>query len=382
MSQLVSLDFVPFFASEREYAACRDSILQETDRVLETGQVLQGGAVNDVETAIAEFVGRRHAVAVGSGTDALFFSLQAAGVKSGNEVLVTDFSFVASASCIARLGAVPVFVDVDPRTLHLDFEKAAAAVTANTKAIVLVHVFGSMANPSVAEDFARCHGLQLVEDAAQAFGSAFDGRMGGSIGEVSCFSFDPTKPLAAPSSGGMVLTDDAGIAAHVRRLRYHGKTREGSFVEVGYNSQMSTLTAAVLLLKLRQSPQWQRTRQQITEYYVEQLVELDVALIHVPSAVTHCHHKFVLRTSRRDELRRFLNQQHVETRVHYAVPLHRQPCFRRHTTMNDAEFENTLACVETVVSLPIHAFLTDAEVERVCSSVCQFFHQPAKLVSL
>jgi len=235
---------IPFFGTTREFLAHRAPIMERIERSLETGRMLQGEAVPDLERRVATQVGRRYAVAVNSCTDGLFFALRASGLEPGDEVLVPNLSFVATASSVVRASAVPVFVDVDD-SYNLSLDAARERVTPRTRAIVFVHLYGQMGDARRIETFARDHGLILIEDAAQAFGASFAGRNAGSLGSASCLSFDPTKPISAVGSGGMVLTDDGEIAARVRRLRYHGRGPDGDFVELGFNSQMSTLVAAV-----------------------------------------------------------------------------------------------------------------------------------------
>jgi len=362
---------IPFFGVAREFAAYRHEILARIEDVLSSGQVLQGKPIADFENRVASLIDRKHAIAVGSCTDALYFALLAAGIRPGDEVLVTDFSFIASASCIARLGAVPVFVDVD-NTYNMDLEKAAALVTKKTRAMVFVHLYGQMSDPVKIETFAQEHGLILVEDAAQAIGAGFNGRPAGSLGLLSCFSFDPTKPISAPGSGGMVLTDDDVMADRVRRLRYHGKAGDGRFVEIGYNSQMPTLTAAVLDFKLEHNAEWLARRRAIAQYYIDCLSDLELVLPVEQVGAVHIYHKFVVRSTRRDELRARLAESGIQTMIHYPQPLHRQPCFAQ-WSYDDRYYPMSLAYASTVLSLPIHPFLTDAEVEAVVDAIKAFY---------
>jgi dTDP-4-amino-4,6-dideoxygalactose transaminase len=363
----VSESTIPFFGIAREFAVHRHEIMTRIEDALATGQALQGEPVFEFETRMATLGGRKHGMAVNSCTDALFFALKAAGVQPGDEVLVTDFTFVASASCIARLGAIPVFVDVDD-TYNMDLEKAAALITPKTKVMVFVHLYGQMMDPDRLETFARQHDLILVEDAAQAIGAMFNGRPAGSLGLVSCVSFDPTKPVSAPGSGGIVLTDDPGIAARVRLLRYHGKAPTGEFVEIGYNSQMPTLTAAVLNFKLDHNAEWLDRRREIAAYYIDRLSELGLVVPVEQPGSLHIYHKFVVRTSKRDTLMSDLTQHNIQVRIHYSKPLHQQPCFSQ-TNYPDDWYPKSLSFSQTVLSLPIHPFLSDAEVEAVVGAI-------------
>jgi dTDP-4-amino-4,6-dideoxygalactose transaminase len=359
---------IPFFAAEREFAAHERDLLERISAVLRGGQTLQGEQVSRFEEELARRVGRAHAVALGSGTDALFFALRALGIGPGDEVLVPALSFIASASCIVRAGARPVFVDVDERYL-LDLDSARDAVSARTRAVIAVDLFGQTPDPRRLDEFARRHELAVIEDAAQALGAAH----AGAIGAVSCFSFDPTKPLAAAGSGGALLTDTAELAARVRRLRWHGRDASGRYAELGYNSQLPEVSAAVLRHKLEREPAWRAARQRIAARYGAALAA--VSAIQAPEHdddATHAFSKYVIRSGDRDLLRERLARAGVPTRIHYARPLHREPLFAGAQAAADAGAPTCpnaerIAC--EVLSLPIHAFLHEHEVDQVVAAL-------------
>ncbi|MDZ4371005.1 MAG: DegT/DnrJ/EryC1/StrS family aminotransferase [Phenylobacterium sp.] len=363
---------VEFFGCGQEHLELQAEILDAASRVLTGGKVLQGPDVAQFESSIAEQCGRRHAVAVGSGTDALFFALVAADVGVGDEVLVPDFSFLASASAILRLGARPVFVDVGP-DCTLDLDRAAASVTARTRALVHVQLFGGMAAPAAVEQFAADHDLILVEDFAQSFGAGLGGRRAGSMGLAGAVSFDPTKVLGAPGSGGAVVTDDDAVCARVRRLRYHGK-EGGAFVELGYNSQMPSLTAAILSLKLARFESWRARRTQTAQHYLKAFEPLPLGRPLWPDDVRHVWHKFVVQTPHRDALAAYLAGQGVATAIHYATPFHREPLFG--PSGDDEDFPESSRLSRQSLSLPIHSHLRADEVERVAAAVTAFFSRP------
>jgi dTDP-4-amino-4,6-dideoxygalactose transaminase len=359
---------IPFFAAERTWAAHGERYGALMSGALASGRALQGPAVGAFEAVLAQRCDRRHAVAVGSGTDALFFALVAAGVGAGDEVVVPAVSFIASASCVLRAGGVPVFADVDEHLL-LDAGAARAALSARTRAILAVDLYGQVVDAEALQAIARERGVALVEDAAQALGARGAGdRRAGAIGVLSCCSFDPTKTVAAPGSGGAVLTDDDDIAAHLRRLRWHGRDDDGDHVELGYNSQLPTASAAVLHDKLsRHDAAWTRRRRAIAARYDEALSGSRVRPVAIAAGRTHVFHKYVVRSPVRDALRAALGEHGVTTLVHYAAPLARQPMFAgraRETATPMAE----RACGE-VLSLPIHAQLPDAAGERVCAAL-------------
>jgi len=255
---------IPFFGLQREHIKYKDLYLDLFEEVLDDGRVLQGIEVESLEKKMAGYCGRDYAVAVNSCTDALYFALVASGIGPGDEVLVTDFSFVASASCILRAGAKPVFVDIREDNYNMDIYKA--ELTEKTKAMIFVNLYGRMMNPIEVTQFCANNKLILIEDAAQSLGSMFDGFRSGRNGFISCLSFDPTKVLGAPGSGGMVLTNNSRVAEDIRRLRYHGKGQDG-FSSLGYNSQMPSSTAYILMAKADMNAMWKSRRIHIANYY-------------------------------------------------------------------------------------------------------------------
>ena len=350
---------LPFFAAARtwaEHGARHTRLMAET---LAGGQALQGPPVAAFEAALAERCGRRHAVAVGSGTDALYFALVAAGVGPGDEVLVPAVSFIATGACVLRAGAVPVFVDVDPWLL-LDLDAARAALTPATRALIAVDLYGQTVAPAAFEAFAAEHGLTLVEDAAQALGA----REAGSIGWASCCSFDPTKTIAAPGSGGAVLCDDDAAAAAVRSLRWHGRDGDGRFVLRGHNSQLPSASAAVLRDKLAFDAAWTARRRAIAAAYDAALAGTAQRPVGVAPGRDHTFHKYVVRSPARADLAARLAAAGIPTRVHYDRPLYREPVFGPRPR-GASECPAAEAACREVLSLPIHAYLSDAEVERV-----------------
>ena len=358
---------VPFFGVQREYEAHAADYVRLFQAAMATGQALQGPPVVELEQRLASLAGRKHAIAVNSCTDALYFSLFAAGVRPGDSVLVTDFSFVASASSIARCGATPVFVDIGD-DYNMDFADAARRVRKNTKALVLVHLYGQMIEPARAERFCKEHGLALVEDAAQAIGAERDGRRAGSLGIASCLSFDPTKPISSIGSGGCVLTDDGGVAQAARRLRYHGKNDKGEFQELGFNSQLSTVAASLINFKLERLPVWTERRRALAHAMNDRLAGLPLRVPREAQPGSHIYHKYVIAAPDRDRLKESLAAAGIETLIHYAAPLHRQPLFAASAT-DDGDYARSLQCSKEVLSLPIHPFLSDEEVERITAAV-------------
>jgi dTDP-4-amino-4,6-dideoxygalactose transaminase len=359
---------VPFFGTEREWAAHGAQLLPGVEAALASGRWLGGDAVAAFEQALASRCARRHAVAVGSGTDALFFVLRALGLGPGDEVLVPDLSFVATASAIVRVAAAPVWVDVDEHGI-LDLEAAAAAVSPRTAAVVAVSLFGRPLDAEAVEGFAARHGLVLVEDAAQALGASAHGRPAGSVGIAGCLSFDPTKPVSAPGSGGAIVTDDEPLASACRALRLHGRDAAGAFSRLGYNSQLTTLAAAVLRRKLDLEPRWRARRQAIAASWSAAFADVDglVAPSQAPGT-EHAFSKYVVRLAGgRDAVRAALADDGVPALVHYPLALHAHPLFAPWPAGDEPP--RALELSRSVLSLPMHPFLTDAEAEHVADAV-------------
>lgn len=360
---------VPFFALDREYQELREPLLQAFDAVLASGQLLQGDAVPELEERLAGYAHRRHAVAVNSCTDALYFALVAAGIGPGDEVLVPDYTFAATATAVLRTGATAIFVDVDD-VWGLDLDLAESALTPATAALVYVHLYGRLARRDEAEAFAQRHGIALIEDAAQAFGAESGGRPAGSAGLVSCYSFDPTKVVGALGSGGAVLTDDDDVAATARSLRYHGRSGR-EFVRLGFNAQLSTVAAATLLVKLEAEERWLRRRREIAEAFVDALQGPGVTVPDAGGEREHIFHKFVVRTAERDALAAELEARGVSTMVHYSYCIHELPLVAEYAH-RVVESGNAAAATREVLSLPIHPHLTDDEVARVVEAAQAF----------
>jgi dTDP-4-amino-4,6-dideoxygalactose transaminase len=356
---------VPFYKCAREYAEHKEQILKITDEVLSSGQVLQGHWVEDFEKALASFVRRAYAVAVGSCTDALFFALKALGIGEGDKVLVPNFTFPASATCILRAKAIPVFVDVNENG-NMDL-KQAEKYAKDAKAMIYVHLYGQMETQSLIRRFASHYNLKVIEDAAQALGSAHDKVKAGSIGEMACFSFDPTKPLSAPGSGGAVVTNSLRYRDTIEALRYHGKVDQ-DFHCLGYNSQMPSITAAILSYKLKLLDNQQYERMEyIAGHYNRQL---DYFLELPLWDRGFNYHKYVVRTDRRPDLKLYLEDLGVETKIHYQTPLSAMPVFSGY---GRDKYPNSFRLAKTVLSLPCHSYLTHDEVSLVIQGIRNFF---------
>ena len=335
-----------------QYAALKPEIDAAMQRVLADGRYILGKDVLAFEREMATDAGKRHAIGVSSGTDALTAALWAVGVGHGDEVITTAFSFFATAGCIARLGATPVFADIEAGTFNLDPHSALARVTARTKAIVPVHLFG---RPATRLEV----GLPIVEDAAQAVGSS-------GLGDLAAISFFPSKNLGAAGDAGMVLADDDGIAERVRLYRTHGQVARHVHAVPGANFRLDTLQAAILRVKRPHLAAWTERRRANAETY-RTLLE-GTPLVLPDDAPGHVWNQFVVRAPRRDELRAFLAGRNVETEIYYPTPLHRQPCFERMESMPEAE-----RAAREVLALPVHPQLVHEHLVYVADSIRAFF---------
>lgn len=367
-----SMEIIPFFGIKREYSDNKDIFLQLIDESLSTGLVLRGSEVARLEEIVKKLCERRYSIAVNSATDGLFFALKALGIGPGDEVLVTDFSFIASASCILRCGAKPVFVDIND-DYNIDLTQIEAKVTPRTKAVIVVHLFGQMINPEALFSTARKYNLFLVEDAAQAFGAKYNEVPAGSIGDISIISFDPTKVIGAPGNGGIVLTDSENLANIVKLLRYHGKNQAGEFITQGFNSQMSSIVANILCYKISKMDEWYNRRKQIASYYSSMLrTRFDMHVPNICDNHSHIFHKYVIRTHGKEKLLKYLQKKKIEIMIHYPKALHENFCFL--TQDIESLIQNNASLIaQEVLSLPIHPFLTDNEIQHIVDSIIKYF---------
>jgi len=311
---------LPFRDLSLENQSIRDELLQALTETLDSGTFILGPKVAAFEAAVAERVGTRVAVGVASGSDALVIGLRALGVGPGDEEITSPFTFVATPEAIVRVGARPVFVDIDQETLALDPQRVEDAITPRTRALLPVHVFGRVADMASIMDLARRHGLVVLEDAAQAMGAKLDGRSAGSLGHAAAFSFFPTKNLGALGDGGMLTTDSLQVAEIARSLRQHGKVGPG-FEEVGYNSRLDALQAAVLLAKLPHLERWTAERRAIAAQYAEAFRGMDGVTCPLdPGGDAHVFHQYAVRVAggRREVLAAWLASRGVETKVYYS----------------------------------------------------------------
>ena len=371
---------VPLIDLQAQFAPLRDGVLDAIARVCDAQHFILGPEVEALERELEAFLGIPHAVGVSSGTDALLAALMALDVGPGDEVVTTPFSFFATAGSIARVGARPVFVDIDPATFNIDAGSVAAALTPKTKAVVPVHLFGQSADMAPIVDVAARSGIPVIEDAAQAIGACYRGAPVGGIGTIGCFSFFPTKNLGAFGDAGLVTTSQDGLARRLRSIRQHGGEVKYRHDVVGANFRLDALQAAVLRVKLPHLSSWTASRRRNAERY-EALFKnagLDgtVTLPMRSPDSTHIYNQFVIRAPERDRLHAHLKAAGIGTEIYYPVPLHLQPCFRE-LGYRTGSFPAAEQASSEVLALPIYGELTDAQQERVVEQIGYFFQRRA-----
>jgi dTDP-4-amino-4,6-dideoxygalactose transaminase len=368
---------VPLLDLVAQYQATRHAVMPAVLSVIERQQFIMGPEVAQLEEAVARLCHARHAVGCASGTDAILLPLKALGLEPGDEVITTAFTFFATAGTIHNAGGTPVFVDIDPGTFNISPEAIEAAITPRTRAIVVVHLFGQLAPMERILPVAARHGLPVIEDACQAIGARrrIEGewRLAGETGWVGTLSFFPSKNLGGYGDGGMMVTQDDAAADRLRRLRLHGGTRQYFHEEVGTNSRLDTLQAAVLLAKLPFLAEWSAGRRRNAEHYQAGLAGL--AGLRTPAtdpANEHIFHQYVVRAERRDDLQAFLRDREIGTAIYYPLALHLQPCFA-HLGYRPGSLPVTEQAMADVLALPIYPELTAAQRDWVIESIRAFY---------
>jgi dTDP-4-amino-4,6-dideoxygalactose transaminase len=367
---------IPMVDLVGEYRGIQDEIDEAVHRVLESGHFILGEEVEGFEHEVAVYLSVRHAVGVASGSDALLLALMALGIGPGDKVITTPFSFFATASAIVRLGATPVFCDIDPRTFDLDPDSVRryleASCTPAVKAVIPVHLYGQCCEMDPLLELAHTYHLNVVEDCAQSFGSTYKGHQSGGMGDIGCFSFFPTKNLGGYGDGGMVTTNDDGLAEHVRMLRAHGARRKYHHEELGINSRLDALQAAILGVKLKHVDEWTDRKRVLAAAYDRELSGIEgLQVPHVMPECRHTYHQYTIKvpSERRAAIQSTLLDVGVQTQVYYPEPLHRQPCFAGMQELSE-KLVNVDAVVSGVLSLPMSHTLPLSITEVVSDILC------------
>jgi dTDP-4-amino-4,6-dideoxygalactose transaminase len=381
---------VPLLDLVGQYQSIKPDVDAAIARVMASQHFILGPVVQECERAIAAYAGSTHGIGMSSGTDALLACMMAEDIGPGDEVITTPYTFFATVGCIARLGATPVFVDIDPVTYNLDAAQIESKVTGKTRMIIPVHLFGQMARMDPIMALAERHGLRVVEDAAQAIGAQRDGRGAGAVGHYGCFSFFPSKNLGGAGDGGMVVTDDAIRAERVALFRAHGSKPKYYHRVIGGNFRLDAIQAAVVLAKLPHLDGWTEARQRNADRYDRLFATSGLAIasslaldggnaprgvqVVLPAnlAQRHIYNQYVVRVDARDELKTWLDARGVSTEIYYPIPMHLQDCFA-YLGHRAGEFPHSERAAKQTLALPIYPELSDAQAEHVVNCVGQFF---------
>jgi dTDP-4-amino-4,6-dideoxygalactose transaminase len=368
---------VPLLDLVAQHQTIRDEVMAAVTRVFDTQQFIMGAGVADFEREAAAYCQVKHAIGCASGSDALLLALMALDVGPGDEVITTSFTFFATASAITRLGAHPVFVDIAPDDFNLNVELLERAITPRTRAIMPVHLFGQCVRMDALLEVARKHNLPVVEDAAQAIGSEFQGQRAGTMGVIGCFSFFPSKNLGGAGDGGLMTTNDDELAAKLKIMRVHGMEPKYYHQVVGINSRLDALQAAVLRVKLKYLDRWTEGRQANAARYGQLFQEAGIEEVTLPKIHEDCRHifnQYTIRCPRRDELKAFLQQTGIGSEVYYPVPLHQQQCFE-FLGYQAGDLPVTEQSALECLSLPIYSELTAEQQQHVVETIAEFYRR-------
>jgi dTDP-4-amino-4,6-dideoxygalactose transaminase len=364
---------VPFVDLTAQYRLLKEEMDRSVIEVLEGGGYILGEPLETFEACFAQYLGCRHVRGVSSGLDALRLGLEALGIGPGDEVIIPANTFIATAFAVSAVRARPVLVDMDPRSFNIDPNLIERAITNATRAIIPVHLYGQPADMDAIADIARRHKLFVIEDACQAHGARYRGKRTGTVGDIGCFSFYPTKNLGAYGDGGALVTNDARIAERVAHLRNYGQAARYQHVEKGWTARLDTLQAAVLTLKMKYLDGWNLRRSALAMHYNAQLGEIsELRLPEVQPDRDHVFHLYVVRTGQRDQLQAFLKSRQIDTLVHYPVPMHLQKAYAD-LGYEPGDFPETEQAAHEILSLPMYPELPSSQQGCVIEAVTEFF---------
>ncbi|MBA7711788.1 dTDP-3-amino-3,6-dideoxy-alpha-D-galactopyranose transaminase [subsurface metagenome] len=363
---------IPLVDLKRESASINNEIEAALKGVLQKGQFILGDNVSLFEKEFAEYCSTKYAIGVASGSDALFLSLMALGVGNGDEVITTPFTFISTVDAISKVGAKPIFADIDEGTYNISLPKIKGRITNRTRAIIVVHLYGNPVDMNPVRKLAKSYNLKIVEDACQAHGAEYKGKKVGSLGDTGCFSFYPTKNLGAYGDGGIVTTSNDEIAQKIKILRDHGRTEKNRHNVIGYNSRLDELQAAVLRVKLKYLEERNEQRRKHAQLYNNLLQDIDHVQIpiEIPFA-KHVYCLYVIKHKSRDELQEYLAFGGISTMIHYPIPVHLQKAYK-YLGFEKGSFPMAEKCASEVLSLPMFSELTQQEIEHICKKLKEF----------
>jgi dTDP-4-amino-4,6-dideoxygalactose transaminase len=362
---------IPLLDLKAQYAKIKEEVLAAVSEVLESQRCIGGPKVEELEKKIAEVSDCKYAVGTSSGTDAILNTLMSLEIGAGDEVITTPFTFFSTVGCIARVGAKPVFVDIDPRTYNIDSAKVADAVTEKTKAIMPVHLFGQMTEMDPIIEVAKKHNIAVIEDAAQSVTSTYKGKKAGSIGTAGCFSFFPSKNLGGIGDGGMIVTNDEKFYQRAFIMRNHGSKPKYYHEFIGGNFRLDPIQAAALLVKLPYLNEWSEARRKNAAYYNKKFKGTVVQVPYInPDCVT-IYNQYVIRVPRRDEVIAYLKENNIGCEIYYPVPMHLQKCFS-YLGYGQGDFPESEKAAKEVLALPVYPELTDEMKDCVAETILSF----------
>lgn len=362
---------IPLVDLKTEYEKLKVEIIHSIKEVLESGSFILGSKGDKLEDEISRYIGVAHALGVANGTDALLLSLEALNIGKGDEVITTPFTFFATAEVIARVGATPVFIDIDPQTFNMNPALIEPAITERTKAIIIVHLFGQSAEMDTVMEIARKHNLHVIEDACQSIGASYKGKKVGSFGDLGCFSFFPSKNLGAYGDGGMIVTNDSDLCKKIKLLRNHGSSERYVHSHIGLNSRLDEMQAAILGVKFKRLDEWNNRRRELAEKYSARLK----GTVQVPIVAEdreHVFHQYCIETTQRDQLAQFLHQKQIATGIYYPIPLHLQQAFFQ-LGYKIGDFPVSVSSSKRILALPINPMMTEKQQEQIIIAIEEFF---------
>ncbi len=362
---------IPMLDLRVQYKSLGQEIEKAIKEILQSSHFVLGAHVEALEKEIAEYHNIKFAVSLASGTDALHLSLRALGIKEGDEVITTPFTFIASAEAIAYVGATPVFADIDKTTLNISPSQIKNKITSKTKAIIPVHLFGEPADMDEIMDIAKKYNLEVIEDCAQAFGAQYKNIHVGNIGDTGCFSFYPSKNLGAYGDGGIMITNNPEIYEKVKLLRNHGTTAPYRHSFIGYNSRLDEIQAAILRIKLRHVDAYNQKRKNLAKIYTSLLNNVVQCPVEMPDR-THVYHQYTIRSPRKSEIKKALQDNSISSVIYYPIPLHLQDAFK-YLGYKKNDFPESESAANEVLSLPIYPELEPEKVEFIAGTILKVF---------
>lgn len=363
---------IPLIDLKAQHKKIINELNEAITKVIESGKYILGENVELLENEISSLIGAKYAVGVANGTDALKLALKSYGIKSGDKVITTPFTFFATAESISQVGAIPVFVDIDESTYNIDVRKIEESITEDTKAILPVHLFGQPADMNPIIELAKKYGLFLIEDACQAIGAKYKGKRVGSLGDAGCFSFFPTKNLGGIGDGGMIVTNDEAIYENIRMLRFHGQRVKYYNEMLGYNSRIDEIQAAILRVKLKYLNEWNERRRYLAYRYNELLENTPLKTPKELDNIYSVYNLYVVQSDERDRLAEFLNNNGIATGIYYPVPLHLQKAYEN-LNYRERDFPVAESISKKVLALPLYPEMTDEIHDYIVCKIMEFY---------